>query len=101
MRPFVILGSKPGQFRTEPGPGLAVVEAWEFRAAGRLRARFVIAQLQADTRITITEDEPPHVVNSVPTKFLPRFATLQAARDELAQLTRRAGEGTSLQAVEP
>jgi len=27
--PFVILTSKPGQFHTEPGPGLVPVEAWD------------------------------------------------------------------------
>ena len=100
---FVILSSKPGQFHTEPGPGpgLEPLEAWDYRFAGKLRARFVIAKLLNETRITITEDEPPHVVNKVPTKFLPRFATLQAARDELAQLTRHRGADTTLDLANP
>lgn len=96
---FVILGSKPGQYRTEPGPGdgLEPVEAWHYLFAGRLRARFVVARLLNETRITITEDTPPYPVNRVPTKFLPRFATLQAARDELAQLVRHGGADSTLQ----
>ena len=94
---YVILTSKPGQFRTEAGEGLEPVEAWDYRFAGRLRARFVVARLRAETRITIVEDEPPHVVNRVPSKFLPRFDSVQAARDELRQLTRFAGVDTSLQ----
>ena len=55
------------------------------------------AGLDAATRITLTEDEPPHMVNSVPSKFLPRFDSVQAARDELAQLTRFAGVDTRLE----
>ena len=98
---YVILTSKTGQFRTEPGPGLAPIEAWDYRFAGKHRARFVIARLDAATRITLIEDEPPHVVNSVPSKFLPRFDSVQAARDELAQLTRFAGVDTRLEPGAP
>ena len=39
---FLILTSKPGQFRTELGADLREVEAWEYHAHGRTRARFVI-----------------------------------------------------------
>lgn len=98
---YVILTSKLGQYRSEAGPGLVPVEAWDYLFAGKLRARFVIARLEAATRITLIEDEPPHVVNSLPSKFLPRFESVQAARDELAQLTRFAGVDTRLEPGAP
>ncbi len=98
---YVILTSKTGQYRTEPGPGLVPIEAWDYRFAGRHRARFVIARLDAATRVTLIEHEPPHGVNSVPSKFLPHFDSLQAARDELAQLTRFAGVDTRLEPGAP
>lgn len=85
---FVILTRKPGQFSTEPGPGIEPVEAHELRVGDRLRACFVIARLDRETRVQVIDDDPSLPVNSIPSKFLPRFASLQAARDELAQLTR-------------
>jgi hypothetical protein len=85
--PYVILASKPGQFSTEPGPGIEPVEAWEYHFGGQLRARFVVARLLAETRIAITDEAPPWPVNRIPTKLLARFGSLEAARAELSQLS--------------
>jgi len=85
---YVILTSKPGQFRTEPGPGLTVVETWDYSAGGRLRARFAIARLDAATRVSVIDDDAPQAVNSIPSRLLPRHASVQAARTELGQLAR-------------
>lgn len=85
---YVILTRRPGRFRTEPGPGIEPLEAHELHADDRLRACFVIARLDRETRVQVIDDDPAQPVNSIPSKFLPRFASLQAARDELAQLTR-------------
>jgi hypothetical protein len=85
--PYVILTSKPGQFRTEPGDGMQPVEAWEYHFGGRLRARFVVARLLADSRIVIIDEAPPQPVNRIPTRLLPKFDTLEAARAELSQLS--------------
>ena len=85
---FVILTSKPGQFHTEPGEGLRVLERYDYLFYGRCLARYEIAALDAPTRVRIVEDAPPHVVNLVPTKFLEQFDTLDAARGELGHLTR-------------
>jgi hypothetical protein len=87
---FVILTSKPGQFRTEPGEGLKPVEAYDYLLCGRKRAHFVIAKLEREVKVRIVEESGTPVVNLVPSKFLPRFATLEQARAELAQL---AGNG--------
>lgn len=95
---YVLLTTKPGRFRTEPGDGMRPVETWHYHHAGRLRASYVIAELAGEGRITIVDEEPPQAVNRLPSKFLPRYETLQAARDELAQLAR--GPGALLERVE-
>jgi len=63
---FVILTSKPGQYRTEIGPGLSAVEAWDYLFCGRVRAHFVIAELQG----------------------LEKYVDITAARRSLESLTR-------------
>lgn len=83
---YVILTSKPGQFRTEPSPGLAPVETYDYLFYGRQRARFVIAQLQGEGRVKIVDEAEPPTVNLVPIKFLEKFDTLERARQELQHL---------------
>ena len=57
----------------------------------------MIARLEAEARVEIVEDMPPHGVNRIRSKFLPRLASLQAARDEIGQLTRHAGANSRLE----
>ncbi|PVY70518.1 hypothetical protein C7414_11384 [Cupriavidus alkaliphilus] len=83
---FVLLTSRPGQFRTEPTDGLTAVEAYDYVFYGKATARFVIAELAAETRVRIREETPPGIVNLVSTRFLDQYATLEAARDALHQL---------------
>jgi len=83
---FVILSSKPGQFRTELSPGLEAIEAYDYLFSGRKRARFVIARLLQEVKVRIVEESTPGVVNLVPSKFLPKFDTLEKARAELKTL---------------
>jgi hypothetical protein len=97
---FVILTSKPGQFRTEAPPGVAPLEAWDYLFCGVPRARFIIAALKEETRVRVVDEAPPPAVSLVPTKFLPRFDSLEAARQELASLTRfGAGRHAALRAA--
>jgi hypothetical protein len=42
---YVILTSKPGQFRTEVARGLRPLEAYDYLFYGQTRAHFVIAEL--------------------------------------------------------
>src|SRR5438552_12688494 len=83
---FVILTSKPGQFRTEAEDGLRPIEAWDYLSNGRARARFVIAEITGTPRLTIIDETPPQVVNRIPAKLLERFASVDRARHEIESL---------------
>ena len=83
---YVILTSKPGQFRTEIGDGLRAVEAYDYLFYGRKRAHFVIAELTRDVKVTMVDETEPPTVNHVPSKLMEQFADLEAARRELQHL---------------
>lgn len=93
---YVILTSKPGQFRTEIGDALQPVEAYDYLFCGRKRAHFVIANLTRDVKITIVDESFPPVVNHVSSKFLAKFETVEAARHELNSLTHFGGMDIAL-----
>ena len=62
---YVILTSKPGQFRTEITEGLNPLEAYDYLFYGQKKAHFVIAELvKDDTRIRVVE-EVSEIVNNV------------------------------------
>jgi hypothetical protein len=84
---YVILTTKPGQFRTEVNDDLRPVEAYDYLFCGATKAHFVIAELlTASTRVAIVE-EGSDTVNHVPSKFLPSFDTVERAVEELKRLT--------------
>lgn len=83
---YIILTSRPGQFRTEAVDGITPVERYEYRFYGKPTVRFVIAQLDRETKVRVVEETPPGIVNHVPTKFLDKYATVDAAREELHRL---------------
>ncbi|EFF77636.1 MAG: ferredoxin [Achromobacter sp.] len=85
---YVILTTKPGVFHTEVGADVDIIETYDYVFYGRMLAIFRIARLHGPTRLTVTEDTPPYVVNRVPSKFLEKFPSVEAARKELAHLTR-------------
>jgi len=86
---YLILTSKPGQFRTEMGEGLAVAESYDYLFCGRIKARFVIAELTGElarTRVRVVDESGEPSVNSVPAKFLEKFDSVEAALRELQHL---------------
>ncbi len=84
---YVILTSKPGQFRTEVTAGLKPCAAYDYLFYGQKKAHFVIAELvRDDTRIRVIE-EGSGIVNDVPSKFLEKFDTSEGAFEELEHLT--------------
>jgi len=99
MTAYVILTSKPGQFRTELVDGLQPLETYDYLFCGRPRARFVIAELAREVKVRIVDEAAAPVVNLVPSKFLPRFDSLEKARAELRQLVRFGGIDMKLEKV--
>jgi hypothetical protein len=95
---YVILTDKDGQFYTELCNGLVPVERYDYLFYGKRRAHFVIAELQRPVRVALVEVAPPHVRNLVPSKFLPHFGSVQAAR-ELQQLVSFGALDARLQRV--
>ena len=93
---FVILSSRPGQYRTELGDGLEACETYDYLFAGQPKARFVIANLLRDVKIRVIDEAPPGRVNDIPSKFLQKFATVEAARAQLHSLTSFGGMDTTL-----
>jgi hypothetical protein len=93
---YVILTSKPGQFRTEITEGLNPLEAYDYLFYGQKKAHFVIAELvKDDTRIRVVE-EVSEIVNNVPCKFLEKFDSRERAFRELEHLTTFGHMETSL-----
>lgn len=85
---YVILTSKPGQYRSEPGAGMVARERYDYLFCGRLRARYLIAQAEGAARVRIVDEAEGAPVNDVPAKFLPSFERIEQARAELDHLTR-------------
>jgi hypothetical protein len=93
---YVILTSKPGQFRTEVTDGLKPLDAYDYLFYGQKKAHFVIAELvREDTRIRVVE-EVSEIVNNVPCKFLEKFDSRERAFAELEHLTTFGHMETSL-----
>ena len=69
---YVILTSKPGNFRTEIRGGLRPLQAYDYLFYGQKKAHFVIAELLEDTKIRVIE-EGTSIINDVPSKFFEKF----------------------------
>jgi hypothetical protein len=76
---YVILTSKPGQYKTEAGDGLKVVDGYDYLFYGHLRARFEVAEMLFDTKVNIVDEEDPTIVNRVPSKFFEKYQDVPAA----------------------
>lgn len=84
---YIILTSKPGQFKTEILNGLKPLEAYDYYFYGCKKAHFVIAELLDErTKIRVVEDETA-IINDVPSKFLEKFESVEGAFNELKHLT--------------
>ena len=85
---YVILTSRPGEYRTEPGEHMESLEFWDYRLEGRLRAQFVIVRLHEASRVQVIEEGVGGSMNLVPTRFLEKHASIEAARAALTALAR-------------
>jgi hypothetical protein len=93
---FVILTSRPGQYRTELSDGLRLCESYDYVFCGQVKAHFDIAVLLRDLKVRVVDEAPPERVNNIPSKFLPKFASLEAARAELESLAGVTGLDVAL-----
>jgi len=98
---FVILAARPGVFHTDAGPAMRAVETWEYVFYGRTRARFVIADLGGETRVTVVDEGAPPTFSQVPAKLLKKYASIAEARRELEQLVAADAANAALVRVEP
>jgi hypothetical protein len=94
---YVILSSKSGLYYTETNDDVRPCETWDYLFCGQKKARFVIAELLRECKVLVTDETPPVVTTSVPSKFLPRFETIEAARQELRALVRFGSMDTVLE----
>lgn len=85
---YVVLTSKPGEYRSEPGAGVEMVAAYDYYFHGRLKAIFAIARIQDGSRVRIVEETPGGTVNDIPTRQMEKFETRERAYQELVGLTR-------------
>jgi hypothetical protein len=83
---FVILSSKPGVYHTDTNDDLRIVETWDYRFCGQTKTSFAIAELLRACKVRVTDEAPPERVALVPSKFLPSFESMEAARRELQVL---------------
>ena len=85
---YVILTSKPGQYRTELTSNLRPVETYDYMFYGSCKARFVIAEMQGAGKFVVVDETPPEVINHIPSKFFQQFQTVAQARRQLQDLAR-------------
>jgi hypothetical protein len=83
---FVILSSRPGIYHTDANDDLLVVETWDYRFCGQVKTSFAIAELLRACKVRVVDETPPERVALVPSKFLPTFDSVEAARTELRVL---------------
>lgn len=94
---YVILTSKPGQYRTEPTGKLAPAETWDYVYCGRHVATFVIAALYGEARLRVIEEAEGGAVNDMPTRFLEKYADRDAAFAALRMLVGTRDQDASLE----
>ncbi|AQS51580.1 MAG TPA: ferredoxin [Paenalcaligenes hominis] len=85
---YIVLTSKPGEYKTEPGPGTTVLSAYEYKFYDQTKAIFSIARIEPDSRVIITEEGEGGTVNNIPTRQMEKFDTEQEALKELEGLTK-------------
>ncbi len=82
---FIVLTSRPGQYRSEPTPGITALETHDYFYGKRHVAAFVVARLDTPTRVRIV-DEAGGDANLVPTKFFEQFESVPDALASLQSL---------------
>lgn len=85
---YIVLTSKPGEYRSEPGEGVKVVASYDYFFYGSKKAQFAIAQITEPARVLIIEEGPSGTINNITTRQMEKFSTQEQAYQELQGLTR-------------
>lgn len=85
---YVVLTTKPGEYRSEGGEGVEIVASYEYRFYGKTKAIFSIAKVGENARVLIIEEGPNGTTNNITTRQMEKFDSVEAAYDELQSLTR-------------
>ncbi|HBK04402.1 MAG TPA: ferredoxin [Acetobacteraceae bacterium] len=94
---YVILSSKMGFYHTDISDDVRPCETYDYVFCGQKKAKFVIARLLREGKLRVVDETPPVVTTEVPSKFLPRFQTIEAARQQLQDLVRFGSMDTVLE----
>jgi ferredoxin len=86
---YIVLTSRPGQYRSEPTPGITPIETHDYFYGARHVAAFVVARLDAHARVRIVDESAPDEANLVPTKFFEKFDSVSEAVASLESLVGR------------
>ncbi|SUA74766.1 1,2-phenylacetyl-CoA epoxidase, subunit E [Pandoraea pnomenusa] len=86
---YIVLTSRPGQYRSEPTPGITPVETHDYFYGARHVAAFVVAKLDGTSRVRIVDEADPDRANLVPTKFFESFDSVSEAVASLEALVGR------------
>ncbi|MCQ9617744.1 ferredoxin [Paenalcaligenes niemegkensis] len=84
---YVVLTTKPGEYRSEGGEGVETIAAYEYRFYGKTKAIFTIAKINEDSRVLIIEEGPGGTTNNITTRQMEKFDTVDDAYAELESLT--------------
>lgn len=85
---FIVLTTKPGEYRTEAGEGTTVLSSYEYKFYNKTKAIFSIAQIEEGARVVIIEDGEGGTINSIPTRQMEKFTSVEEALNELESLTQ-------------
>jgi ferredoxin len=85
---YIVLTSRPGQYRSEPTPGITPVETHDYFYGARHVAAFVIARLDGQSRVKIVDETDSSGANLVPTKFFEKYESAREAVASLESLVR-------------
>jgi ferredoxin len=86
---YIVLTSRPGQYRSEPTAGITPVETHDYFYGARHVAAFVVAKLDGTSRVRIVDEADPDRANLVPTKFFESFDSVSEAVASLEALVGR------------
>ncbi|VVE15878.1 1,2-phenylacetyl-CoA epoxidase, subunit E [Pandoraea terrigena] len=86
---YIVLTSRPGQYRSEPTPGITPVETHDYFYGARHIAAFVVARLDGQSRVKIVDETAPSGANLVPTKCFEKYESVPEAVAALESLIGR------------